>query len=96
MRDLPPVARKYAGLALQRKLQADLLVALTTRAEQAAIEQQVENSGKFQVLDAAQPPQRKSGPSSFANAAIAFLLLGLGQVLLFARRRGLFTLEVLN
>jgi uncharacterized protein involved in exopolysaccharide biosynthesis len=96
LRDLPPVAREYALLARQRQLQADLLVALAKQAQESDLEAQIQSSGTFDVLDPGRAPEKKSGPSTAVNAAITFILLALAQVLLVAKRRGVFSLEALN
>jgi len=93
MQALPPVAQEYVHLQRQAQTQGELLAALQKRLEMARIEEQRENSGKFQVLDAAEPPLRKSGPSSTKAALAAFVgllfLLGIGR----AYRLGWIALE---
>jgi uncharacterized protein involved in exopolysaccharide biosynthesis len=96
MRDLPPVAREYAILARQRQLESDLLVALAKQEQESDLEAQIQSSGTFDVLDAAVPPEKKSGPSTAINSLIAFVLLALIQLLVVAKRRGMFSLEALN
>jgi len=85
MSNLPPVARDYIHLERQAQLQGDLLGALQKRLEIARLEEQRENSGKFQVLDAAEPPLRKTGPSTSKAALVAFVgllfVLGLGRAM---------------
>lgn len=73
IRNLPPVAREYIHLERQAQLQGDLLGALQKRLEMARLEEQRESSGKFQVLDEAEPPLRKTGPSSAKAALEAFV-----------------------
>ncbi len=93
MQDLPPVAQEYVHLKRQVEMQGDLLSTLQKRLEMARIEEQRENSGKFQVLDPAEPPLRKSGPSSTKAALAVFVgllfLLGIGR----AYRLGWIALE---
>jgi uncharacterized protein involved in exopolysaccharide biosynthesis len=91
---LPPVIREYVGLSRQRQLQAELLRTLATRLELAAIEEQRESSGKFQVLDRAVPPLRKSGPSSMRSAGVAFVLLFVALSMICAYQRGIFAGEL--
>lgn len=90
---LPPVVRQYVTLSREREILTQLLAALVQRAELAAIEEQRENSGKFQVLDVAVPPLRKSGPSAAASAAVTFLLVFAGLSLLRAYRSGLLAFD---
>jgi len=73
--DLPPVTREYVRLARLRSIQTQLLTTLATRLEIATIEEKRVSAGKFDILDEAQPPLKKSGPSSVRSAAIAFVLL---------------------
>lgn len=92
--ELPPVMREYVRLSRQRQLQAELLTTLATRLELAAIEEQRESSGRFEVLDAAVPPLRKSGPSSVRSAGVTFVLLVTALGLIWGYRRGIFASEI--
>ncbi len=91
---LPPVMREYVRLSRQRQLQAELLSTLAKHLELAAIEEQRESSGKFEVLDRAVPPLHKSGPSSVRSAGATFLLLAIALSLIWAYRRGIFVSEL--
>ena len=86
---LPPVVREYVRLARERQLQAELLTTLSTRLELATIEEQRESSSRVQVLDVAEPPRKKSGPSSVRSAKVTFALLTIILFLAVAHRRGL-------
>jgi uncharacterized protein involved in exopolysaccharide biosynthesis len=90
LRDLPAVAREYASIQERYKLQSELVVSLSRQLEMAKLEVNRDSVSSFDVLDEAEPPERKSGPSSVVNAVVAFvvvfMLLGLG----WAARHGLF------
>ena len=90
---LPLALREYMELSAQVQMQSDLLAALTKRQELAAIEARQESSGKFRVLDPAEPPDRKSGPSPVQNAGLAFVFVSGLLALLLAHHRGLFREE---
>ena len=90
------VAESGTILARQRQLESDLLVALAKQEQESDLEAQIQSSGTFDVLDAAVPPEKKSGPSTAINSLIAFVLLALIQLLVVAKRRGMFSLEALN
>lgn len=90
LRALPPVARRYVELSRQVAMQTELLGTLTKRLEMARIEEQRQAGGKFQVLDEAQPPLRKSGPSTTRTAVMVFLLVGALLSLIYVHRLGLF------
>ncbi len=89
---LPPMARQYTRLSRERDMQSDLLVTLSKRLEMAIIQEQAETSGRFQVLDTAVPPEKKSGPSSVRSALGAFLFVALLLAAGWAWRRGVFVI----
>lgn len=90
---LPPVMQDYARLTRQAQLQSDLLATLVKRLEMARIEERRESSGRFQVLDAAEPPLHKSGPSTVRAALATFLGLLVLLSLANAYRLGWISLE---
>lgn len=91
LRELPPVAREYVHMDRKRRIQTETLTALTRQSELAAIQEQQESSERFEVLDEAAAPERKSGPSTIRNAAVTFVVIAGLLTLGLAYRRGLFT-----
>lgn len=87
---LPPLIREYTQLSLQRDLKAELVASLSKQLELATIEVKMKATDKVQVLDLAEPPRHKSGPSSARAAIVAFLLTGMLLGLWALRRSGLF------
>jgi hypothetical protein len=88
---LPPVTREYMHLKRQVDIQVELMTAVVKQLEFATIEEQRESSGRFQILDRAVPPDKKSGPSTIRNTAAAFFLLLMVLTAGWAYRRGLLT-----
>ena len=91
IQDLPPVTRDYMDLSRQVQMQAELLDTIVRRLELARIEEQRTGSGKFQVLDRAEPPLRKSAPSTTRSAILVFILLFVVLSLARGYRSGLFS-----
>jgi uncharacterized protein involved in exopolysaccharide biosynthesis len=87
---LPPLIREYTQLSLQRDLKAELVASLSKQLELATIEVKMKATDKVQVLDMAEAPRHKSGPSSARSAIIAFLLTGMLLGLYSLRRSGIF------
>jgi len=75
MAELPPIMREYADLTRQAQTQGELAASIAKRVKNARIEEQREDSGRFQMLDPAEPPLHKAGPSTVRSMAIAFLVL---------------------
>ncbi|MGE5531820.1 MAG: GumC family protein [Bacteroidota bacterium] len=92
---LPPLIREYTQLSLERDLKAELVASLTKQLELATIEEKMKATDKVQVLDMAEAPRHKSGPSTVRSAAMAFLLTGMLLGLYSLRRSGLFGPEAL-
>ena len=90
---LPPVARTYAHLSAQRELQAQLVAASSKRLQIAMIQERSQSADRFQIMDAAVPPDAKSGPSAVKSAGVTFILIVLLLGLMMAYQRGLFVLE---
>ncbi|MHB8996987.1 MAG: GumC domain-containing protein [Armatimonadota bacterium] len=87
---LPPLIREYTQLSLQRDLKAQLVASLSKQLELAVIEEKMKATDKVQLLDMAEAPRHKSGPSSARSAMIAFLLTAMLLGLYALRRSGIF------
>ena len=88
--DLPPVAREYMQLSRDQQIKSELLALLSKNLEFAAMQEKVVSSSQFEVLDVAEPPTRKSAPSTVRITATAFAALLAASLLLVAWRRGIF------
>ena len=90
---LPPIARQFVHLSRQRDLQADLLATLAKRLEFALLQEQMQSTGRFQILDTALPPDDKAGPSAGLSFIASFLLFATLLGVASAYRRGLLSVE---
>jgi uncharacterized protein involved in exopolysaccharide biosynthesis len=86
---LPGRQRSYAMLKREQEVQSQLLTSLTQRYELARMEEQSRGVGKFNQLDMAVPPLRRSGPATIVGGIIAFVGLALLLWILNASRRGI-------
>jgi len=86
---LPPVMRRYGELDLQQQLKSELLLNIAKQLEAARLEEKRKSTDKFQVLDEAVPPTRKSGPSAPRSAAMTAVLLAVLLGVVALRRSGL-------
>lgn len=90
LRTLPPVAREYASIQEKYKLQTEMLASLSRQLELANIEVNRDSVSSFDILDEAEPPERKSGPSTVISTILAFFVLFILLSLGWAARHGLF------
>ncbi|HCU37676.1 MAG TPA: hypothetical protein DGT21_20250 [Armatimonadetes bacterium] len=88
--DLPPVAREYMQLSRDQQIKSELLALLSKNLEFAAMQEKVVSTSQFEVLDVAEPPTRKSAPSTVRITAAAFAVLFAASLLFVAWRRGVF------
>jgi uncharacterized protein involved in exopolysaccharide biosynthesis len=74
-------------------VQRELVLTLARRLEIAQIEEERQKSGKLQILDKAEPPRRKSGPSGVKSALATFILLTMLLGMAWGGWRGWLTLH---
>jgi hypothetical protein len=96
MARLPAVMRQYGELQLRRDIKAQLLGNLSRQLETAILDEKREAADKFQVLDQAFPPTKKSGPSSVRTALVTLILVLTALGLRAVRRNGTIKLETLD
>lgn len=90
LRSLPPVAREYTTIQEKYKIQTELLVSLSRQLELANIDVNRDSVSSFDIMDEAEPPEKKSGPSTVLNTVLAFIVLFMLLSLGWATRHGLF------
>ncbi|MFP3904982.1 MAG: hypothetical protein ACLFWB_12130, partial [Armatimonadota bacterium] len=90
---LPAIARDYAAIKREQTVQADLLTSLTESLAQAQLRERTARSADvFTVLDRAEPPSRRSSPSTWLVVLVAFIALfaAFGVMLLDKRLFGMY------
>lgn len=90
---LPAVARDYATIKREQKVQSDLLTSLTESLAQARLQEEMARSAEiFTTLDTADPPARRVSPTTWLASLIAFIVLfvGLGMFLVDKRLFGMY------
>jgi uncharacterized protein involved in exopolysaccharide biosynthesis len=90
LRSLPPVAREYTKIQEKYKIQTELLASLSRQLELANIEVNRDSVSSFDIMDEAEPPEKKAGPSTVINTVLAFFVLFMILALGWAARHGLF------
>ncbi len=90
---LPAIARDYAAIKREQTVQSNLLTSLTESLAQAQLRERTARSADiFTVLDRAEPPSRRSSPTTWLVVLVVFIVLfaGFGLVLIDKRLFGMY------